>query len=219
MKKNFVFLLILTFFCSFSSFAKIPEMPAGYSRYIPNYVYVPNLETCSHTKEGCFKPSHYDFDEDGLEDVFLIAQKDEDDRDDDKKMMVFLKDGKKILSSKPLTNCCAYEGISESGVVSVAFVAIAMRATEIYKFRFDKAVNDFWLIGFDGDYLGTGVSYPSGISFNLITGDYERFENRWNEKKQKLIKILKVKRKLDVTNKIYLQNLSNDSLDKYFSEN
>ena len=214
MQKKFYFSFILIFLLSFSAFAKIPEMPAGYSRYMPS------PEQCSHIKGGCSDPAHYDFDKDGLEDAFLVAKKDGEDAD--KLLMVFLKDGKKILYSQPLINCCSYvsqQDISKNGVVSV--LSTAMRGGKVFKFRFDKAANDFWLIGVDGEYFGNAVNDYSGKeSYNLITGDYWGFCNRWNEKKQKLIKMPELKKKIDISKKIYLHNLNEDYLDEFlYSQN
>ena len=151
----------------------------------------------------------YDFDGDGRKDVFAAV---ESAGGDDPRLMA--KIGKRTLYSKPLSMCCG--SISQKkGVIDVN--SKGMRGFTYYKFRWDPRVKDFRLIGYATESLGNAANDGSGkSSLNLLTGDYEAAFNSWNEKREQLVALPKVRRKIAVGKRIYLQQFD-DTIDEWLA--
>ncbi len=175
----------------FGAFAQTPKLPAGYHIQM-NASGQPNIV-------------RYDFDGDGANDVVCAIEKGEEE---DVKLMATLRNGKIVLSSKSTSTCCGSMS-QKSGVIDVH--SKGMRGFSYYKFRWDKPAMDFRLIGYETESFGNAAHDGSGTSsLNLINGDFIAEYNSWNEKKQDLVTLPKVKRKIPVSKKMYLKNFGDD---------
>ena len=184
------FLLILAFLINAA--AQDPKLPAGYKI----------LEDAS----GNPAMLRYDFDSDGRQDIFCAIQP---QTGDDAKLMAVLKSGKSVSYSQALSMCCGSLS-QKNGVIDVH--SKGMRGFTYYKFRWDAKAKDFRLIGYDTESFGNAVHDGSGkSSLNLITGAYEAAFNVWDEKKQKLVALPKVNRKLNLGRRIYLKQFGEDA--------
>ena len=111
-----------------------------------------------------------DFNQDGRNDLFAIIGKEENI-----KVFALLSKGKseyRTLTHDDLDyfDCCAAIFVSRN-VITLS--TNGMRFFEHYKFRYNKKLNNFELIGYDSESLGNAMNDGSGTrSLNLITGLY-----------------------------------------------
>jgi hypothetical protein len=71
-----------------------------------------------------------------------------------------------------------------------------MRAIYTYKFRYDPALKQLRLIGYDSEQFGNAVHDGAGASsYNLLTGNYEAQWNYFDKKKNDLVAAPKISRK------------------------
>jgi hypothetical protein len=147
-----------------------------------------------------------DLDGDKKADVFCAAKR---DNETDARLLAILKDGKSIITSGTLSMCCGSIAV-RGNVVDVH--SQGMRGFSYYKFRWDAAAKDFRLIGYDTESFGTATGDGSGkSSINLLTGSYEAAFSVWNEKREQLIALPKIKRKVSVSRKFYLKGFNEDA--------
>jgi hypothetical protein len=86
-------------------------------------------------------------------------------------------------------------GVIEGGRIgleakkNILIVTISpMRSVQTAKFRYDKALKQVKLIGYDDEQFGNGMNDGSGhSSYNLLTGQYEALWHRYDEEKKKLV--------------------------------
>jgi len=89
-----------------------------------------------------------------------------------------------------------------------------MRGESHYKFRFDKISGQVILIGYDNVQYGNATNDGSGSSsFNLINGNYEATWHHFDIKKEKLIELPKISKKLP-TKKYPLLGFSDKIIDE-----
>ena len=196
--KNLTLLILAILTVPNKTAAQELKLPAGYSI----------LEDAS----GKASTLRYDFDGDGRQDVFCGIQPQEGA---DAKLMAVLKNGKAVLYSQPLSMCCG--SISQKkGVIDVH--SKGMRGFTYYKFRWDAAAKDFRLIGYATESFGNATNDGSGkSSLNILTGAYEAAFNVWDEKRQKLVALPKVNRKITVGRRVYLKQFGEDA-DNWLAE-
>lgn len=83
----------------------------------------------------------------------------------------------------------------------VILTSTYMRGVNTFKFRYDKALKQLKVIGYDNEQFGNAVNDGSGTgSYNLSTGIVEATWNSYNEKKQTLITLPTIRKKLPVRN-------------------
>jgi hypothetical protein len=87
-----------------------------------------------------------------------------------------------------------------------------MRGENYFKFRYDNKLKKIILIGYDNTQYGNATNDGSGSSsYNLLTGNYVANWNSFGEKKNDLIALPPISKKLPI--KIYpLDNFSDDTI-------
>ena len=144
----------------------------------------------------------YDFNKDGIKDQFSVIEK-----EGEAKLLATLSKGKKGFinlthKSTDYFSCCA-EMKFEKNIITLT--TRGMRYFQHYKFRYNKRINNFELIGYDTENFGNAIHDGAGHqSVNLLTGQYEfsRFDAKDEENGDitEGKKILKMPKKFTLTN-------------------
>lgn len=147
-----------------------------------------------------------DFDGDGKADLFCVAEDAEGNG-----YFVVITTTRGRMESGTMPSCCAsIERGAKPGVIRIS--SKGMRYFAYYTFRWDAAAKDFRLIGHDTESFGNAVHDGSGTSsLNLITGAFEASFNNYDEEREELTVLPKVRKKVVVNRRIYLQKFGEES--------
>jgi len=193
-----VVLIISCFLLHLQLSAQLPRVPGGF-------------HLAGDAMAGSDSVIH-DFDGDHTPDAFCAARK---EAEEGLRLLAILQSGKRVRYSLPLSSCCG--SIEQNkGVVRVS--STGMRGFSYYQFRWDSTAGDFRLIGYQTESFGNAANDGSGkSSLNLITGDFEAAFNSFDQRRQKLLPLPVVKRRISVNRKFYLQHFG-DKEDEYLSD-
>jgi hypothetical protein len=129
--------------------------------------------------------------------------------------LVYIATAKCSFKSKDAPRCCSYIERSKNVIV---LHSTGMRGFYTWRFRYNTAFKNFQLIGMDTESFGNAVHDGSGTSsLNLLTGDFEAKYNSWNEKRQKLIALPAIKKKLKIGRRIFITDFGDESDDYLFN--
>lgn len=145
-----------------------------------------------------------DFDSDGKQDTISVIE-----RGDHLYVCASLQNGQLALQSKDAPYCCSYLEFVKNVVV---LHSTGMRAFSTWRFRYNAALRNFQMIGWDTESFGNGANDGSGTSsLNLLTGTFIAKYNSWDRKQGKLIALPVVSRKVKITRRILLTDFGEDS--------
>ncbi len=145
-------------------------------------------------------PIKADFDGDGKRDEFYVAE--ESENTDGYFIALMSTCGR--IESPVVPLCCG--SVDQKGKGTLRAASKGMRGFSYWTFRWDAAAKDFRLIGYDTENFGNAMNDGSGTSsLNLLTGDFVAAFNSADVKSGELRALPKVRRKVVVSRRIYLQ--------------
>lgn len=146
-----------------------------------------------------------DLDGDGKADLFCVAEDAEGVG-----YFVAITSTRGRMESGKLPACCGSMEKTKPGTLRIA--SKGMRGFSYYTFRWDAPAKDFRLIGYDTESFGNAANDGSGSSsLNLLTGDFVAAFNSYDEKKETLVALPKVRKKVKVDRRIHLQKFDEES--------